>query len=650
VTDPFAPFPPDPATQAAVAAARTVADATRAVYRPLVVTGARGAGKSLLLRAIRDRALAASPPRQVELISLGRLADAVTTRSLQEGGAALRDRLLRADLLLIDDFESVGRHLPVQGFMVDVVEGRFTLGRDVVVATSVPPEGLQGLDPRLARRVESGTRVELGLPGRDTRIALLRERAAAADPPLAPGVAEAVADLDLGSIKEYLGALNRIVAFQQASPDPLPPAEALALIGIEPESPPAPPVEAAAPPADGSPLGAEFESFVSEIVANVTQQFDHWRGRLRQAIGHWQTVGIRTRRLERAVAGELEADPEPLITEFGRDAAELQRLLGEVRVIAPDLAGAELFKDPDQLGAARRLVEEARARRAPLSAPLADLALAALGIGPSNRLALEAAHAVIEEPGIRYNPLVLVGPSGVGKTHLLHAIGNALIERGASPIVCLSAHSFLGELAQHKSPEEIAFWRARYQWVAALLVDDIHLLARETQAQEEFLQLFAALAEGNRPMVLSTARRLSDLEGFDPRLLNRLEGGLVVEISAPDRDVRLAVVKQLLGGTPAGGDAALIDYLAGRPADSVRAVQGTVQRVLGEAAAQRVTPSTAFAREVLEVVEGKAARPPRRPAPPASGILSPGLGVVKSREKMVPAWPFAADLLIGELR
>jgi chromosomal replication initiator protein len=648
VTDPFQPFVADPANSAALAAARTVAEATRAMYGPLVITGARGSGKSHLLRAIRDQAVLVDPSRQIELVSVGRLAELIHSRGLVDGGAALRERLVRADLVLIDDFEALGRHGPAQGFLFDVLESRLTLGRDAVIATATGPDALNGLDSRLARRLAGGTRVELGLPGPEARARILRQRASDSGVAVRPEVVAAVAGLGLRSLKEYLGALNRIVAFQQASPDPLGPAEALALIGFAPEAPPEP-VAARADAEPESPPG-EFESFISDIVANVSEQFDQWRGRLRQVIAHWQSQGLRTRRLEQALVGDQSGDPEPTITEFGRDAAELLRLAAEARVLAPDLAGSEVFHDPDQLAAARSLLVEARTRRAPLSAPLADLTLKALGIGPSNRLALEAAQAVVADPGVRYNPLVVVGPSGVGKTHLLHAVGNALIERGLSPVVCLSAHSWLGELAQHRTAEELAFWRARYQWIAGLLVDDIHLLAQETRAQEEFLQLESALAEGNRPMIFSTARRLSELEGFDARLLTRLEGGLVVEISAPDREVRLSVAKGLLGGTPASADAALIDYFAGRPADSVRSVQGAVQRVLNEAAAQRVSPSAAFAREVLDVVESKASRLPRRVAPPASGILSPGLGVVRSREKMVTAWPSVLDRLMTELR
>lgn len=657
MTDSFASFVTDPANAAAATAARTVADASRALYGPLVLVGARGSGKSHLLRAVHDRATSAAGAPQVELLSLVRLGEMVHSRGLGEGATALRDRLVAATLVLLDDFEAVTRHAQTQALVFDVLESRLAAGREVVVASELPVDRLAGLDARLRRRLEAGTIVTLALPGADARRAILERRIAESGVRLPSTIAEELARQSFRSVKEYLGALNRVLAFQQTSPAPISLTDALALVGLEScesggngqhpaPAPPAPPAASAEP----APASAEFDAFLSDVVANVAQQFDHWRGRLSEAIAHWQGRGMRTRRLERARGGDLSGDPEPLIAEFGRDATELERLAGEARLLAPDLAGAEVLRDPDQLSAARALVEEARGRRAPLSAPLAELRLDTLGIGAANRAALDATAAVVLEPGTRYNPLVLVGSSGVGKTHLLHGLGNALATGGLAPIACLSAHSFLAEVAALRAPEEAAAWRTRYQWVAAFLLDDLHLLAREPRAQDELLQIFTGLHTGGRQLAFTTARPLSDLEGFDPRLLSRLEGGLVLELAPPDREIRLAVVRRLLEGTPAAGDAGLLDYLAGRAADSVRAVQGSVQRVLSEAHAQRVTPSPALAREVLDAVEvggPRGSRPVARPRP--SGVRSPGMGGARMQEKMVLRWPSPVQRLATDL-
>ena len=387
----------------------------------------------------------------------------------------------------------------------------------------------------------------------------------------------------------------------------------------------------------------------SEVTANVAGQIDQWRGRIADAIREWSAKGIRTRRLEQVLARDVTSDPEPLLAGFTRDVAQLDMAAKEAQALAPDLAGAEVFRDPDQLAAARQLLEQARSRRVPLSAPLADLRLGDLGEGASNRLALQAANAVANAPGKQFNPLLVLGASGVGKTHVLHGLGNALIEAGVAPVACMNAHSFLGEVVGHPGGEDLNFWRNRYAWVGAFLLDDLHLLAGESRAQEELLMIFDALLEGGRPLVFTTGRRLSELVGFDPRILTRLEAGLVVDLLTPDRDVRLDVVKSLLHRAGFSEDPALIDYLAARPADSVRALQGVVHRVVGQAGIQQVGLSPAFARQVLESVETAPARP-RRPPPKASGVVSPGLGVAKSREKMIVEWPAIVDRMILELR
>ena len=646
MTDPFASFVADPATQEALAAARLVADSPRMRYL-LLVQGNRGAGKTHLLKAIRDRAASADPPRTVELVAVARLTELVHARGLTDAGVALRDRLLRADLVLLDDLDAAERHLAVQAFLYDVIESRLVAGQATVAATARPLGRMTDLDGRLGRRLREATFVELGLPGTAARTAILERRITESGAVVDPGLGATLAAASFRSLKEYLGALNRILAVQGAAASPIQPADALALLGLESE----PAVEssrvpAAAPRATAT-ESAEFDAFLTDVTANVATQFDHWRGRLRDIIAHWQGLGFRTRRLETALASDSGWDPDPLITEFGHDAGELQRLAAEIRAIAPDLAGAEVFRDPDQLAAARHIVTESRLRRAPLSAPLPDLTLARLGVGPSNRVALEAVAAVVANRDGRHSPLVFVGPSGVGKTHLLHALGNTLAAAGLGPIACLSAHSFLGELTALKAPEDLAQWRSRYQWVAALLLDDLHLLADERNGQAELLQIFGALAEGSRIMAFTSARPLSELEGFDPRLLTRLEGGVVAEVGPPDREVRLAVIKGLLADTAAANDVGLIDYLTARSADSARAVQGLVRRLLAEAQAERTVPSAAFARETLEAVETRPVRRERRSAA-ASGILSPGMGVIRSREKMVLTWPTPGDRLIGD--
>lgn len=643
----FETFLLDPANRPAAAAARAVADASGVPFAPLVVVGAAGSGKTELLQAIVARVRTQHPTATLESLDPETLAERYRAALLVARGERFRAELYGADLVLIDGLEKLARHRDCQGLVADLLDTRRSAGREVVVSVTVPPDQLGGLDARLVRRLAEGTIVTLSLPSPAARLAILRRRHLGTATALPDEVVRAVAEAEFPSMRDYTGALSRLFAFQEASAVPLAPRDALLLIG----APVAPLPEPAAPPPPPPGPGDEFGAFLSEVTASLGEQVDRWRRRIGETVLKWGGEGLRTRRLEELLLQESPNDPEPLLAAFDADAREILALEAEAADLAPDLAGAEVFRDPDQVAAARALVEQARSRTAPLNAPLPNYRFEDLAEGPGTRLPMMAARDIIEEPGQRYSPLVIIGNAGTGKSHFLHALGNALAARGVAPLACLGAHAFAAEVRAHAQVEQRAEWRHRYRWVGALLIDDFHLLAGETDAQEELVELHDELQEGRRQMVFASQRPLEDQEGIDPRLLVRLQSGLVVELGPPDRDVRLMVIKRLLAGTSAENDAALADYLATRPAESIRAVQGTVQRVLGEAAAQRVIASPALAREVLEVMDfGPGRGPQKRGSLRGSGITSPGMGLLRSPEKVVEEWPSVRDRLIAELK
>ena len=654
-------FALDPANRAAAAAARAVADASAVPYAPLVVVGAPGSGKTELLSAIAARLRSTHPRATIEALDPDSLVERYRRAQLAGRGEEARAVLASADLVLLDDLERLARYRDCQGLVADLLDARRAAGREVVVALSQPPAKLSGLDARLLRRLSEGTTVQLTLPGPEARMAILRGKMAAQPGRLPDEVIRAVALTEFTSMRDYAGALSRLIAFQEASAVPLSPEDAMLLIGAAVRlggRQIAKPGGRDASPAADTPSSRlpdqpadEFEAFLTDVTAGVSEQVDRWRRRIGEAVLRWASEGLRTHRLEALLEREAAPDPEPVLAEYERDAQEILALAREAAALAPDLAGAEVFRDPDQLGAARALVAQARTRAGPLSAPLAHYRWEDLVIGPSSRLVMLAGRDIIAEPGRRYSPLLVVGRPGTGKSHLLHALGNALAARGVGPIACLGGPAFAAEVRGLTDAEALATWRHRYRWVGAFLLDDVHLLAEDRRAQVELSQLVAELLEGQRQMVVTSMRPLEDLAALDPVLAGRLRGGLLVELQAPDREVRLAVVKRLLAGSAAGQDAALADYLASRPVESVREVHGIVQRVLAAAAAQQVTPSPALAREVLEVMALGPSRAARRGASSrGSGILSPGLGMVKSREKSVDQWPNLTDRLIAELR
>ena len=250
-----------------------------------------------------------------------------------------------------------------------------------------------------------------------------------------------------------------------------------------------------------------------------------------------------------------------------------------------------------------------------------------------------------------------VGGAGVGTTHLLHAIGNTLAARGTPPVACLSAPEYSGELIQAIDRDAVGIWRSRYRRVAAFLLDDVHLIADTDRTQDELFLLYNVLLESGRQMIFTSAVPLGELRGLEPRLRTRLEGGLVVELSAPDREVRERIAARELATGTSTADEALVDHMAARPVDSVRMLVAQVQRVLNAAEARSLPPSIALAREVLDGVQpGPPAEEPmtgqgHRPSGQrSSGIVAPTAGGARSREKMVWEWPELADRLLEDWR
>jgi chromosomal replication initiator protein len=265
----------------------------------------------------------------------------------------------------------------------------------------------------------------------------------------------------------------------------------------------------------------------------------------------------------------------------------------------------------------------------------------------TNRVATNAARAVLAEPGHRYNPLVIFGPVGSGKTHLLHGMGNVLAARPGMLVACLRAQDLVDDLIKAIDRDRIAWWRARYRRITALLLDDVHVLEGKDRTQEELFWLYNQLAESERQMIFTSAVAPAELEGIEPRLRTRLEAGLVVELAPPDRDIREAIVARLLREKTGEVDVELTAYLATRPVETVRGLQGLVQRVVAAAEAEQERPTPGLARQVLE---GSPAGPTRRTtAGRTSGLLSP-TGSLRSREKMVWDWPVIPDRLIEEQR
>ena len=646
------------ANRLAATAARAVAEAPGTVYNPLFIYARPGLGKTHLLMAMGHAAIAIDPRLSVEYLTVDAFIESFAGAVAGGQGDAHRRRYLEVQLLLLDDVQFLSERREMQAELIRLIDTLQTAGRQIVLTSDRPPAEIEGLDERLIRRFAGGLVIDILAPDYETRVAILRRRAEDRSARFAPGVLEAVAAGDIDNVRELIGALNRLVAFQAASDQPLDPTQARLLVGAT-DAPPPPVTPAAPEPAEpaavlqvpqdtgAAPERDEFADFLSEVSATVSQQVESWRSRVAEAVLRWGGEGYRTARLEQLLAEDIVGDPDAALRDYEADVERLRVIATEVGELAPALAGSPALFDPGDRPAAEALLERARQGANPPPAPSPHWKLETFLEGASNRMAVRAAETVAADAGGKYNPFVVVGASGVGKTHLLHGLGNALAARGGL-VACLGAHEFVDELIDAIDRDATAAWRARYRAADAFLLDDVHLVAGKDRTQEELFVLFNLLLESGRQMIFTSAVPLAEMQGMEPRLLTRLEGGLVVDLPAPDRALRLAAIERLLAARLDGVDPELAAYIAARPADSMRSALGLVQRVLNAADVQQVHPTASLAREVLE---GVVPRPVRRSSPArVSGVLAPSSGGMRSREKMVWVWPDAAARILEEWR
>ncbi len=183
-----------------------------------------------------------------------------------------------------------------------------------------------------------------------------------------------------------------------------------------------------------------------------------------------------------------------------------------------------------------------RAERTPTSPP-GRYTFDNFVVGESNRLAYGAARAVVAQPGLRYNPLFLYGGCGLGKTHLLNAVANALaVERPLGTVACLSAENFVNEMILAIEGRRMERFRRRFRDIQTLVIDDVQFLAEKRRSQEEFCHTFNALHEGSRQIVIASDRPPQEVRGIEEALRDRLGWGLLAEIEPPDPGLRLALV------------------------------------------------------------------------------------------------------------
>jgi chromosomal replication initiator protein len=222
-------------------------------------------------------------------------------------------------------------------------------------------------------------------------------------------------------------------------------------------------------------------------------------------------------------------------------------------------------------------------------------------IGDGNRMAHAAALAVAELPAQAWNPLFIHGPPGLGKTHLLHAIGNYIHRYGEGLRVrYATVEDFMAEFVQAIRRRSTDGFRERFRDVDVLLLDDVQFLADKVRTKEELFHTFNALYESGRQLVFTSDRSPTDLEAFEDRLKERFECGLVAEVVPPDADVRLAILrKRVLQDGLEGVPDETLETVARTVGASVRVLEGALIRVIAYASLAEKPPTPELAMQVL---------------------------------------------------
>ena len=621
------------ANRLAVAAAHAVAEAPGTAYNPLFMYSGSGLGKTHLMSAIGNyvaqrKRLAVAAVTLEEFV--GELHDAITEGAVD----SFKARYMGVGVLLIDDIQFLTGRRETQSELLRIFNALQADGRQLVMTSDRPPAEIADVDERLISRLAGGLIVDIGAPDYETRMAILNARCQERGVRFRSGVIDEVGRLEFDNIRELQGALNRLIAFQALDGEQVSAETVMSVLGDLGEK-----RRRATPP---RPSG-EFASFLTDIASAVAQHVEHWRQRISEAVAYWSSEGYRTASLERALHESAPANGvESFLRDFEGRVTRLRDLERQTSRADASMSIHPAFRDPDRIDEAEQVLERALKIAAPPPGPSSAFTRSGFEVGTSNQMAVRAADAVVGAPGARYNPLFIHGPSGVGKTHLLNAIGHGLAATtaGRGAVACVPAQLFVDELIAALQEGTVDRWRARYRAASTLLLDDVQFVAGKERTQEELFHVFNSLYADGKQLVLASDRPPRELSGLEDRLRSRFEGGLVVPMQSPDRSLRERLYSRYLRDLGVEPNAEMLGYLGERAVSSVREIIGVANSIVASAEVAAVPVTIGFIRAALEPDETEPAR--------AAALRVASDAFFLDREKVIWQWPDPAARLIED--
>lgn len=236
-------------------------------------------------------------------------------------------------------------------------------------------------------------------------------------------------------------------------------------------------------------------------------------------------------------------------------------------------------------------------------------------VGSSNELAYAACQAVAKNPASKYNPLFIFGGVGLGKTHLMQAVGNAVIKNDPSKKVAyVSSEQFTGEFIKSVSSKRTGQFVDKYRGVDVLIVDDIQFIAGKEKTQEEFFHTFNTLHQANKQIILSADRPPKAIAGLEERLRSRFEWGMTADVQAPDYETRAAILQSKAAAQGIMLSMDVIEYMARNIQQNIRELEGALTQLIAHCELRGIEPNIAAATGILGSIASS--RPKLKPLSP----------------------------------
>ncbi|MBX9687054.1 MAG: chromosomal replication initiator protein DnaA [Candidatus Obscuribacterales bacterium] len=314
-------------------------------------------------------------------------------------------------------------------------------------------------------------------------------------------------------------------------------------------------------------------------------------------------------RLTTIYAAEIEKSFEEVLGRKVRIKVIIDLSPGE-REYTPSIASITVVPQK-QKEQHRQITETERSLRAEQSMLNPKHLFHSFVVGSSNRFSHAAALAVADKPGQAYNPLFLYGGVGLGKTHLLHAIGNAILQKAPNTVIrYMSCEKFTNEVINSIRDDKMVDFRKRYRKIDLLLMDDIQFIEGKESTQEEFFHTFNHLRDSGKQIVLTSDRPPKALAKLAERLRSRFEWGLITDIQAPDYEMRLAILRKKAEQENMLIPDSVLDHIAATFTSNIRELEGALLRAHAFASLTGASLSPESVRDILQAGAKKKDRPP----------------------------------------